>query len=334
MHKAAENQQTWLHDFLRHLEYERNLSPNTVKAYARDIRSLAGFCEQKDIEDWERLAPHHLRQYLASGRRLGLSGRSLQRCLSSVRTFYNFLNREGLVKHNPAQGLSAPKSPRKLPGTLDTDQVNQLLDMTSSKWHGIRDKAILELFYSSGLRLAELVGADIDDFNIEEGNIKVRGKGDKERVLPVGSKAEDALAAWLDIRREIPNKCRSNPDPSALFISERGTRISPRNVQTRIRHWTRHQHVSGNVHPHMLRHSFASHLLESSGDLRAVQELLGHADISTTQIYTHLDFQHLADVYDKAHPRSKKQESRKQEPRKQEPVIQEPQIQPSDRNRK
>ena len=180
--------------------------------------------------------------------------------------------------------------------------MNRLLEVTGGKWHTVRDRAILELLYSSGLRLSELTGTNMDDINFDDSIIKVTGKGNKERILPVGSKAVSAIITWLGVRSKINRTITSD----ALFISERGTRISARNVQARIKHWTRSQHVSGNVHPHMLRHSFASHLLESSGDLRAIQELLGHADIATTQIYTHLDFQHLAAVYDKAHPRARK----------------------------
>ncbi|HAK51443.1 MAG TPA: tyrosine recombinase XerC [Gammaproteobacteria bacterium] len=290
----------WQSKFLQHLQHERNLSPNTVSAYIRDIDKLTSFCEQADIGSWENLRSHHLREFLAKGHQEGLSGRSQQRSLSSIRAFYNFLNREGFVRHNPAHQLSAPKSHQKLPKTLDADQVSKLLDVQGNKWHTIRDRAILELFYSSGLRLSELVGANLNDISWDDATIKVLGKGNKERVLPIGAKAQEALGLWVKARN-----AKRAQDSSALFISERGTRISPRNVQSRIRHWTRSQHVAGNVHPHMLRHSFASHLLESSGDLRAIQELLGHADISTTQIYTHLDFQHLAEVYDKAHPRAR-----------------------------
>lgn len=290
----------WLTDFLRYLQYERNLSPNTIKAYTRDMDKLSAFCADAGINGWDNLAVHHLRLFLSAGHRQGLSGKSQQRCLSSIRSFFNYLNREGRVKHNPAHQLSAPKSEQNLPKTLDTDQVNKLLEVKGGKWHTLRDRAILELFYSSGLRLAELVGANLLDISWDDGTIKVRGKGNKERILPIGQKAVSALQTWLVARPEG----RRPPTDNALFISERGSRISPRNVQARVRHWTRSQHLNGNVHPHMLRHSFASHLLESSGDLRAVQELLGHADISTTQIYTHLDFQHLAEVYDKAHPRA------------------------------
>ena len=298
---GARHADPWLTNFLRYLQSERHLSPNTIKAYTRDLNKLSTFCADNDINGWDNLAVHHLRLFLATGHRQGLSGKSQQRCLSAIRSFYNYLNREDRVKHNPAHQLSAPRSEKKLPKTLDTDQVNKLLEVEGSKWHTLRDRAMLELFYSSGLRLAELVGANLIDISWDDGTIKVLGKGNKERILPIGQKAIQALRAWLVARPEG----RCPPTDNALFISERGSRISPRNVQARVRLWTRNQHINGNVHPHMLRHSFASHLLESSGDLRAVQELLGHADISTTQIYTHLDFQHLAEVYDKAHPRAR-----------------------------
>lgn len=296
-----------IEQFLTHLRDERALSDNTIKAYRRDLEALQHYCEIANVAGWEKLAAHDLRRCLAQ-QRGKLSGRSQQRWLSAIRSFYGYLNREGVVTTNPAAQLSAPRASQKLPRTLDTDQVSRLLEADDEQWHGLRDRAILELFYSSGLRLAELVGANIGD--LEEGMIKVRGKGNKERILPVGRKALEAIDAWLAVRsegkKEMRNleRYRQRLDPTALFISERGDRISARNVQARIRHWTRIRNISGNVHPHMLRHSFASHLLESSGDLRAVQELLGHADISTTQIYTHLDFQHLAEVYDKAHPRA------------------------------
>ncbi|MDA0791383.1 MAG: tyrosine recombinase XerC [Proteobacteria bacterium] len=303
----------WVEKFLGHLRDERALSVNTIKAYRRDIESLERYCEGSGIGRWDKLAAHDLRRCLA-GQRGRLSGRSQQRWLSAVRSFYGYLNREGLATANPAAQLSAPRTSQKLPGTLDTDQVSRLLETGDNRWHGLRDRAMLELFYSSGLRLAELVGSNLGD--IDQGMIKVRGKGNKERVLPVGRKAIEAIDKWLAVRDQGTETTRSAEryrqrlDPDALFVSERGNRISPRNVQARIRHWTRTQNIAGNVHPHMLRHSFASHLLESSGDLRAVQELLGHADISTTQIYTHLDFQHLAEVYDKAHPRAHHQRRR------------------------
>jgi len=230
--------------------------------------------------------------------------------LSAIRSFYNYLSRELEVRRNPAKGISAPRQDKKLPAVLDADQVAQLLNIADSGWHAIRDKAMMELFYSSGLRLSELVDLDIFDLDMADASLRVTGKGNKTRNLPIGRKAIAALRHWLDCRNMPPGKQASARQliamsHQAVFISERGTRIGRRTVQARMRKWQLQQDLPGNLHPHMLRHSFASHMLESSGNLRAVQELLGHADISTTQIYTHLDFQHLADVYDKAHPRAR-----------------------------
>ncbi len=291
--------------FIAHLTNERALSQHTINSYSRDIRTLVRFCEDESV-DFPQLKGHHIRSFVAASHRTGLSGKTLARRLSSIRTFYNFLLREGITRNNPAVGISAPKTAKKLPHTLDPDQVNSLLNLKGNSWHLCRDRAMLELFYSSGLRLSELVGADINSLEMTAGIIRVVGKGSKEREVPVGRMAKEALKNWLGVRNDLPNKNRAVKDPSALFISERGTRISSRTVQARIEYWSRAQGLPGKIHPHMLRHSFASHLLESSGDLRAIQDLLGHADISTTQIYTHLDFQHLAEVYDRAHPRAQK----------------------------
>ena len=299
---------TWQERFLKHLKNERNLSSNTITGYARDIGRLQKFCEDMNIESWGSLTGHDLRGHLAKGKKKGLSSRSLQRTLSAIRSFYKFLNREGVVNLNPAAELISPRTTQKLPSVLDTDQMSKLLAVKGNKWSTIRDKAIIELFYSSGLRLAELVGANVTDIGWEEQSIKVRGKGNKERILPIGSKAAKAIQSWTRIR-----SIKCDPDQDALFVSNRGNRISPRNVQARLKNWQISQNISGKLHPHMLRHSFASHLLESSGDLRAVQELLGHADISSTQIYTHLDFQHLAKIYDQAHPRASRKLGRKKE---------------------
>lgn len=290
--------------FVSHLANERVLSQHTIAAYRRDLDALNQYCDTNDLPSFDRLRTHHMRAFVATCHRRGLSGRTLGRRLSGIRTFFNFLLREGLVRDNPAIDVSAPKSAKKLPRTLDPDQVGSLLSLNDSTWHGARDRAMLELFYSSGLRLSELVGANLESVDLDEGSIRVVGKGSKERVLPVGGPAVTAIRNWLSTRCDLPVRNRQVEDTRALFLSERGTRISARNVQARVDHWTRALGIPGRIHPHMLRHSFASHLLESSGDLRAIQELLGHADISTTQIYTHLDFQHLAEVYDKAHPRA------------------------------
>jgi integrase/recombinase XerC len=290
--------------FIAHLSNERQLSPHTVEGYERDLKALQQDLADQKITDWRNVRAHHIRTYIGAGQRKGRSGKTLQRRLSAIRTFFNYLAREGICKTNPAMEFSAPRAGSRLPVTMDTDQVSRLLSFDTTDWHGMRDRAMLELFYSSGLRLAELVGSNLGDISFDDNSIKVRGKGSKERILPVGSKAIDAINSWLKIREQLPKG--KVADKSALFLSERGKRISPRNVQERVKKWCVSLGISGRVHPHTLRHSFASHLLESSQDLRAVQELLGHADISTTQIYTHLDFQHLADVYDKSHPRAQK----------------------------
>lgn len=293
--------------FLAHLRNERQLSDHTISNYQRDLRALLEHFQTTSVEEWREISAYHLRAYITSAHRKGKSGKTLQRHLSSIRTLFNYLAREGIVKNNPAMEFSAPKSKSTLPDTIDTDQVSRLLEIEANTWHGLRDRAMLELFYSSGLRLSELVGSNIQDISFDDNSIRVRGKGGKERLLPVGSKAVHAIKHWLKDRALAPRA--KVIDDSALFISERGARISARNVQARVREWCHRLGISGRVHPHTLRHSFASHMLESSQDLRAVQELLGHADISTTQIYTHLDFQHLADVYDKAHPRANRKEN-------------------------
>jgi len=293
---------SWVDDFLRHLQHERRLSPQTRHSYQRDLAQVQAFCEQRGIEHWDALDIHAVRQYVSWRHRKGLSGRSLQRELSALRSFYNFLLREYRVRLNPADGVSAPKSPRKLPKTLDVDQVKQLLDQQAGDDPlAIRDQAIMELFYSSGLRLAELLGLDLQDVDLGDGTATVTGKGNKTRIVPVGRYARRAIEAWLGVRGEW-----AKPGQTALFISQRGERIGARSVQRRLSDWAIRRGLPEHLHPHKLRHSFASHVLESSGDLRAVQELLGHADISTTQIYTHLDFQHLAKVYDQAHPRARR----------------------------
>ena len=291
----------WVERYLDSLKYERRYSPHTLLNYRRDLNSLLGFVQAAAISDWTALDSHHLRQWVSQLHRKGLAGRSVQRHLSAARSFLQFLVREKQITHNPGRGLRAPKSPHKLPAVLDVDQVNSLLAGNETTPVALRDQAIMELFYSSGLRLAELVSLNNPDIDLAEGIVTVTGKGAKTRILPVGRLAREALLRWLHVRGELANK-----DEKALFVSRRGTRLAARSVQQRLRHQGRKRGLETVLHPHKLRHSFATHLLESSGDLRAVQELLGHADISTTQVYTHLDFQHLAQVYDKAHPRAKK----------------------------
>jgi integrase/recombinase XerC len=287
--------------FLHHLQTERRLSANTCKSYRRDLAELQYFCETSGVVRWENLDTHAVRRFAAQDHRRGLGGRSIQRRLSAVRSFYNYLLREQVVSHNPAHDVRAPKTANRLPDTLNVDDLSHLLNVAADDLLLIRDLAMLELMYSSGLRLSELVGLDTGDLDLRERTVRVTGKGARTRVVPVGSRATTALEAWLRVRPLPPE-----PADAAVFTTRQGRRLSPRAVQARVRRLALQQGVPGNVHPHTLRHSFASHLLESSGDLRAVQELLGHADISTTQVYTHLDFQHLARVYDKAHPRARK----------------------------
>ena len=293
--------ESWLHRFLDHLVHERRLSPHTSGNYRRDLERAIGWSERLGIHSWPELNQHHIRGYVAERHRGGAAGKSLQRELSALRTLFNFLIREGEMEQNPAVDIRAPKVKRKLPATLDADQLGRLLDGTTDDPLEIRDLAMMELLYSSGLRLAELVSIDLGDIDANDGSLEVVGKGAKTRRVPVGRKAIDAIGRWLALRPGL-----AGIGERALFVSRRGKRLQPRSIQLRLKQWALRQGAPRNVHPHLLRHSFASHILESSGDLRAVQELLGHADISTTQIYTHLDFQHLAKVYDSAHPRAKK----------------------------
>ena len=287
--------------FLDYLHYERRLSPSTLSAYRRDLGEFLSWLDEQRITDPRRVVAAQVRAYSAFRHRRGLSPKSLQRHLSAIRAWFRYLLREGQLKANPAEGVRAPKVARTLPHTLDVDQLARLLQLPGDAPLDHRDRAIMELFYSSGLRLAELVALDVADMQRDDGLLEVTGKGGKTRRVPVGRLARTAIDAWLDCRGLLA----AAAEP-ALFVSQRGTRLSARAIEARLRQRAIEQGMPRHVHPHMLRHSFASHLLESSGDLRAVQELLGHADISTTQIYTHLDFQHLAQVYDAAHPRAKK----------------------------
>jgi integrase/recombinase XerC len=287
--------------FLRRLETERRLSPHTVSAYRRDLNALLGFCEREGVQTFAQLDSYGVRRFAAESHRLGLGPRSVARRLSAVRTLLNYLVEMGHVRANAGVHVQAPKPPRRLPKTLDADQVASLLAISGDDLLTLRDRAVLELFYSSGLRLAELAGLDVGDVDAADRTVRVTGKGSKTRVVPVGKQALAALHDWLAVRPEV-----APLGEQAMFLSRGGQRLSHRSVQARINHWARRQGARTRVHPHMLRHSFATHLLESSGNLRAVQELLGHASLSTTQIYTHLDFQHLAHVYDQAHPRARK----------------------------
>jgi integrase/recombinase XerC len=293
--------------FIDHLQHERRLSTHTVKNYRLDLYRFEHFCRDRGIKVWNKVDSHFIRAYVGVLHRKALSGRSIQRALSAIRMFYRYLIREGIAETNPADKIPAPKTAKRLPKALTVDQVNRLLDgpaesdTAAKKPLEERDQAILELMYSSGLRLSELVAMDLSGLDLEQGLVRVVGKGAKTRIVPVGRFARAALQQWLKTRSGL-----AHPDESALFVGSGGKRLSPRTIQQRIARWARQKGLEQPVHPHMLRHSFASHLLESSGNLRALQELLGHADISTTQIYTHLDFQHLAKVYDKSHPRARK----------------------------
>ncbi|MGC1507460.1 tyrosine recombinase XerC [Ketobacter sp.] len=288
--------------YLNHLQLQRMLSEHTVLAYRRDLQHLVEFANKQSLPDVNEITPQHIRMLVAERHRKGSKSKSLQRLLASLRGLYRYLIQNKQAQHNPAQGIRAPKGEKRLPHTLDVDQVQQLMQIDERDPLSIRDRAILELFYSSGLRLSELLQLKIEHLDWSEATVRVLGKGNKERVVPVGRLALQALQDWLALRDQFA------PQDTSLFISKRGTPLHPSTVQKRFKQWGIKQGIDRNLHPHLLRHSFASHILESSGDLRSVQELLGHADISTTQIYTHLDFQHLANVYDQAHPRAKKRD--------------------------
>ena len=287
--------------FGAHLARERRMSPHTVSNYLREVQALAAWCDAQHIDGWQALDSQHLRMFAARSHAGGLAPRSVQRRLSAVRSFFRWLQREKAVVGNPAVDVRAPKSRRSLPVTVDADQMARLLDIRNTTPLALRDRALMELLYSSGLRLAELVGLDLPDLDLADRTVRVTGKGRKARIVPVGSKAIAALGAWLRARTEV-----AASGEMAVFIGRGGRRLGPRAVQARVAWWARRQGLPVHLHPHLFRHSFASHILESSQDLRGVQELLGHADIATTQVYTHLDFQHLARIYDQAHPRARR----------------------------
>ncbi len=301
-----------LQRFFSYLQSERRYSPHTVSAYRRDINHFTHCCELDETQaiNWNDIKQATIRQCVAKLHRQGLSGKSLQRWLSSIRSLFNFLCRFHRATHNPAIGVPAPKIAKRLPKTLNVDEISQLLDGNSNKAETMnltgrviadRDNAMIELMYACGLRLSELSGLDRQDIDWQQQTITVTGKGQKQRRIPFGKKADKAMKVWLKQRVLLVNE-----KEEALFISARGSRLSNSSIQKRLKKMASTQGLQLNVYPHMLRHSFASHILESSKDLRAVQELLGHANLSTTQIYTHLDFQHLAGVYDNAHPRARK----------------------------
>lgn len=306
-----------LADFLRYLASERQLSPHTLKNYRRDLEQLDAELAVLGHAGWRTLDERSLRRAVAQLHGNGLSGRSLARLLSATRSFYRYLAREGVVEQNPALAVQAPKPGRRLPQTLDVDQISALLDQPALTGKTdadepllVRDLAMMELLYSSGLRVSELAALDVTDPDLRDGSVRVVGKGQKTRELPIGRKAIAALERWLPLRNQL-----AHLDEPALFVGKQGRRLGVRAIEQRLRRSGEQAGVSGRVYPHRLRHSFASHLLESSADLRAVQELLGHADIATTQIYTHLDFQHLMEVYEQSHPRAQRKRGagRKQE---------------------
>jgi integrase/recombinase XerC len=314
--------QDWVRRFRVYLTTERRFSVHTDTNYAHDLAALVAYCDQEKLAEWRALDTQHVRTFAARSHAGGLAPKSVQRRLSAVRSFFDFLIRETLaardqaarkrgehddappaspnISANPAKDVRAPKAARLLPDTLDPDQMARLLEIPAGNGLVARDRAIMELLYSSGLRLAELVGLNVADL-MSDRTVRVLGKGRKERILPVGSKAIEALDAWLRERAAIVRA-----GESALFVGRNGHRIGPRAVQSRVAYWARKQGIGVHVHPHLFRHSFATHLLESSHELRGVQELLGHANIGTTQIYTHLDFQHLARTYQASHPRARK----------------------------
>jgi integrase/recombinase XerC len=298
MADAVTPNQQYLLGYLAWLRNEKRYSDLTAENYARDLRRLFELSADTPLAN---LKIHHIRRFIAQLHGKGLGGRTLARMLSAWRGFYTYLMRDHGLADNPCVGLRAPKSPKTLPQALSPDEAARLVDIPADTPDEIRDKAIFELFYSSGLRLAELVNLDPEQVDFSDGEVRVTGKGSKTRIVPLGSHAIAALQAWLAVRDRL-----AKPDETALFVGARGGRITPRVVQLRMKQWGIRQGLNSNVHPHLLRHSFATHVLQSSGDLRAVQEMLGHASISTTQVYTHLDFQYLSKIYDAAHPRAKK----------------------------
>lgn len=287
--------------FLDNLRDGRNAAPATCSEYGRDLARFSAFLEHDGVGDWPDVTVDHVQRFVAAERRRGLGGRSLARSLSAIRGLFGWLLRENRVRFDPAADIRPPRSGRPLPHPLEVEEIERLVNVPGAGPRECRDRAVLELFYSAGLRLAELAGLDVTGVDLGDGTARVLGKGRRERIVPLGGAARKALGEWLRVRPEW-----ADVDEPALFVSARGRRLSRRAIQDRVAYWARRLGLPRNVHPHTLRHSFATHLLESSGDLRAVQELLGHADIATTQIYTHLDFSHLAEVYERAHPRARR----------------------------
>lgn len=291
-----------LEDFIGFLQREKRYSPHTLTGYRRDLRNLQDWLQQQKIAQWNDVTHKQIRRFIAQRHALGIQGRSLQRQLSAIRAFYRYRQRTGKATTNPAEDIPTPKQAQRLPKSLDNESLERLLNIPGDEPLTLRDRAIMELLYSSGLRLAEIAALNLADLDLQSGLVDIKkGKGSKQRLVPVGTKAKEAIQAWLKARVLLLKQ-----EESAVFISQRGSRLSHRAIQQRLTHWAKKQGLDQHVYPHRLRHAFASHLLESSGDIRAVQELLGHANISTTQVYTHLDFQHLAEVYDQAHPRARR----------------------------
>jgi integrase/recombinase XerC len=293
----------YLDQFIQMLRSEKYYSPHTCSNYRRDLEQFRKYLAQQDVETWTQVDYNLVSGFAAQRHRQGRKGRTIARELSSIRSLFQFLIKNGVVAQNPALEVRAPRSGKALPRTCDAESIDRLLQVEDDNdGLQVRDVAIFELIYSSGLRLAELVNIDLDDINLAQKHLVVTGKGNKTRHLPIGGKAVKAVQRWLKLRQDY---CRE-PNQKALFLSKQGNRISPRNVQSRLKALIQRRALEQNLSPHMLRHSFATHMLESSSDLRAVQELLGHVNIATTQVYTHLDFQHLAQVYDAAHPRARR----------------------------
>ena len=294
--------------FLEYLSVEKRLAKNTILSYKRDLGSLERFISKQKAKTIESATTTDIQDFISSDFKRGLSARTIQRKASTIRAFFYFLKERKAIRNNPARNIRTPKTKSNLPRTIDPDQIARLLRNSGKTFFEIRDKTMLEIFYSCGLRLSELVGLNLRDISLENSSLRVLGKGNKERVLPIGEKAKKSLVHWLQHRSKL--KKDSDVPEEALFLSIRGTRISRRNVQKRLSAWGLKLGVAEKIYPHKIRHSFATHLLESSQDLRAVQELLGHENIGTTQIYTHLDFQHLAKIYDQAHPRATRNKGR------------------------
>lgn len=287
--------------FFEYIIREKGLSRHTESSYRQHLDVSAAFLARSGITQWQDVDTAWVRQIAAQAKREQLKASSIAIRLSALRSFFDYLVHQKELCANPAKGVSAPKQGRTLPKNLDVDEINQLLSLEGDDPLTIRDRAMMELMYGAGLRLAELVGLNLRDVLMRKGDLRVIGKGNKERIVPFSGMAKEWLNNWFKVRSQLLKGAEE-----ALFISKLGSRISSRSVQKRMAQWGRKQAVNSHINPHKLRHSFATHMLESSGDLRAVQELLGHADLSTTQIYTHLDFQHLAKVYDAAHPRARK----------------------------